>query len=77
VICRGDNGKWQPNYSAVAGDVAAGAFSNLYYPKGSRGNLSVTVENGVYAALYNGAGNLVQEFLFKRITPKTKGSGKP
>ncbi len=77
VICRGDNGKWQPNYSSVAGDVASGAFSNLYYPKGSRGNMSVTLENSLLAALYSGAGNVVQEFLFKRMTPKTKGVGKP
>lgn len=77
VICRGDNGKWQPNYSSVAGDLAAGAFSNLYYPKGSRGNLSVTIENSLLNALYDGAGNVVQEFIFKHLTPKTKGLGKP
>jgi hypothetical protein len=77
VICRGDNGRWQPNYSSLAGDIASGAFSNLYYPKGSRGNLEVTFENGALQALYGGAGNVVQEFLFKRMTPKTKGAGKP
>ena len=32
VICKGDNGHWQPNYSGVLGGLAAAAISNLYYP---------------------------------------------
>ena len=32
VICKGDNGHWQPNYSAILGSLAAGGISNLYYP---------------------------------------------
>ena len=31
-ICKGDNGRWQPNYSSVGGDLASGAISNAYYP---------------------------------------------
>jgi len=31
VICKGDNGHWQANYSAIAGGLAAVGFSNLYY----------------------------------------------
>ena len=32
-ICKHDNtGKWEPNYSNVLGNIAAGAISNLYYP---------------------------------------------
>lgn len=36
-IAKGDNGKWQPNYSSVGGDLASGALSNLYFPKSNRG----------------------------------------
>ena len=36
-ICKGDNGRWQPNYSSVGGDLASGAISNLYYPASNRG----------------------------------------
>ena len=32
VICKGDNGKWQPNYSNVLGNLAAAGISNVYYP---------------------------------------------
>ena len=33
VICKGDNGRWQPNYSSILGGLAAGGISNLYYPE--------------------------------------------
>ena len=36
VICRGDNGRWQPNYSNVLGNLAAAGISNLYYPASDR-----------------------------------------
>ncbi len=32
VICKGDNGHWQPAYSGILGGLAAGGISNLYYP---------------------------------------------
>ena len=36
-ICKGDNGRSQPNYSTVGGDLASAALSNLYYPQSNRG----------------------------------------
>lgn len=36
-IARGDNGKWQPNYSSMGGDLGSAALSNLYYPQSDRG----------------------------------------
>src|SRR5208337_2749321 len=32
VICKGDNRRWQPNYSTILGSLAVGGISNLYYP---------------------------------------------
>ena len=32
VICRGDNGHGQLNYSGILGSLASGGISNLYYP---------------------------------------------
>jgi hypothetical protein len=75
VICRGDNGHWQPNYSGVIGDLAAGAASNLYYPANDRTGLSATFQNGLISAGFDGLGNLLQEFVFHKITiafPKSK-----
>jgi Carboxypeptidase regulatory-like domain len=36
-MCKGDNGRWQPNYSTVGGDLASASLSNLYYPRSNRG----------------------------------------
>ena len=36
VVCKGDNGRRQINYSALLGSLAAGGISNLYYPKADR-----------------------------------------
>ena len=69
VICKGDNGKWQPNYSSIGGDVAAGAIANVYYPASDKDGASVVIEQGLLGALGDGLGNVVQEFLFKKVTP--------
>lgn len=37
VRAKGDNGKWQVNYSNVGGNLIGGAISNLYYPDDDRG----------------------------------------
>jgi hypothetical protein len=72
VIARGDNGRWQPAYAAITGDFAAGAISNLYYPAGNRNGATVTLENGLLGIAGNSLGNLVQEFLLKKITPTSR-----
>jgi hypothetical protein len=69
VVCRGDNGKWQPNYSGVLGDFAAGGISNLYYPASDRTGASLTIENGLLDIAEDAIGNVVQEFVFKKLTP--------
>jgi len=37
LVCRGDNGRLQTNYSSVGGDLASAALSNAYYPPSNRG----------------------------------------
>jgi hypothetical protein len=69
VICKGDNGKWQPNYSSVLGDISAGAISNTYYPATDRNGIALTIETGLLNAAEDGIGNLLQEFVFRKITP--------
>lgn len=62
VICKHDNtGKWEPNYSNVAGNLAAGAISNLYYPSGTSG-LGQTVTNGLVVTLEGTIGAEFDEF---------------
>jgi hypothetical protein len=69
LICRGDNGGWQPNYSHVLGSFTTGGISNLYYPAGSRG-VSLTLLNGLIETAGNAGNNLVREFVLKRLTAR-------
>ncbi len=66
-ITRGDNGKWQPNYSFVLGDFASGAISNLYYPQQQRG-WQITVDTGAENLAWGAVGALAEEFVLKRFT---------
>ena len=68
VICKGDNGRWQPNYSSVLGNLAAGGLSNLYYPAEDRNGATLTFENTAIGIGTTGAFNLVEEFLVKKFS---------
>jgi hypothetical protein len=62
VICKHDNtGKWEPNYSNIAGNIASGAISNLYYPSSNSG-IGQTFSNGFIVTAEGGADSLFQEF---------------
>jgi len=75
-ICKGDNGHWQVNYSAILGSIAAGGISNLYYPSQNRG-ADLTFENAGIGIISGAASNLLQEFLIRKLTPKApKAPGK-
>jgi hypothetical protein len=67
IIARGDNGRWEPNYSLVLGHFSAAAISNLYYPASDRG-ASLVVLNGFAGIGGNAAANLIREFVLKRFT---------
>lgn len=61
-ICKHDNtGKWEPNYSNVAGNIASGAISNLYYP-GSNSGVGLTISNGMIVTAEGAFGAMFQEF---------------
>jgi hypothetical protein len=66
-IARGDNGKWQPNYSTIGGDLASSALSNLYYPQSNRGVGLVFGNFAIGTAERIGA-NVAQEFILGRVT---------
>jgi len=67
VIAKGDNGRWQPNYSRMLGHFSAAAISNLYYPSSDRG-ASLVVLNGLAGIGGNAVSNLIREFILKRFT---------
>jgi len=72
VVCKGDNGHWQPDYSGIFGNLAAGGLSNLYYPASSRNGAQLTFENTLLGIAGSGIGNLFQEFLVRRLTPHAR-----
>jgi hypothetical protein len=70
VICKGDNGHWQANYSNILGSLAAGGISNLYYPADDRDGASLTFENASIGVGATAVANLFEEFVIRKITPK-------
>jgi hypothetical protein len=72
VVCKGDNGRWQPDYSGILGSLAAGGISNLYYPSSNRSGVGLTFENTLIGIGGSGIGNLFQEFLIRRLTPHAR-----
>ena len=69
VICKGDNGRWQVNYSNILGSLAAGAISNLYYPSQNRNGPALTFENTAVGIGATAVANLIEEFLMRKLTP--------
>jgi hypothetical protein len=69
VVCKGDNGRWQPDYSGILGSLAAGGISNLYYPAGSRDGAWLSFENTFIGIGGSAIANLFQEFVVRKLTP--------
>jgi hypothetical protein len=67
VRCKGDNGKWEPNYSNVAGNFIGGAISNVYYPQTDRG-LGLTLERGLTVTATGAIGSFAVEFYPDAVT---------
>jgi hypothetical protein len=70
-VCRGDNGRPQPNYSTIGGDLASAALSNTYYPASNR-SVGMFFGNFLIGTAQRAASNLTQEFILRRLTPKAR-----
>jgi hypothetical protein len=71
-VCKGDNKRWQPNYSNVLGSLAAGGISNIYYPPQDRNGMELTFVNAGIGIGETAISNLLQEFLIKKLTPAAR-----
>ena len=69
VMCKGDSGHWQVNYSAIVGGLASGGISNLYYPASNRSGAGLTFENALIGTGESAISNLFQEFVVRKLTP--------
>jgi hypothetical protein len=70
-VCKGDNGKWQPNYSQWGGSLISASLSNAYYPESDRGAGLVFTNFATSIGLHVVLG-LAQEFILDKVTSKHK-----
>jgi hypothetical protein len=77
VICKGDNKKWQPNYSFILGSVAVGGISNLYVPANDRNGAGIILENALIRIGQGSLGGVLQEFVLRKLTPRAKHHSDP
>jgi carboxypeptidase family protein len=69
VICKGDNKKWQPNYSAIIASFATAGLSYAYYPASDRTGAGLVVQNAMIKIGGNAVGAIFQEFVVRKLTP--------
>ncbi len=69
VMCRGDNGRRQVNYSSILGNLAAGGISNLYYPANDRNGAGIVFTNALIRIGETAVANIFQEFIVPKLTP--------
>jgi hypothetical protein len=72
-ICKGDDGRRQPNYSTVGGDLTSAALANVYYPVSNRG-LGLFLGNFFINTGQRALANVAQEFILRRVTSRPGSS---
>jgi hypothetical protein len=70
LFCKGDNRRWQPNYSNVIGAFASGGISYLYYPATDRKGVGLLVTNTAIRLAETSFEGVLQEFLIPHLTPR-------
>jgi hypothetical protein len=77
-MCKGDNGRWQPNYSYVVGNFAAAGIANSYYPSSNQGAGQV-VETALIRLGENAVASVFQEFIVRKFTrnPSARAPAQP
>ena len=79
VICKGDSGLWQPNYSYVLGNFAAGGIANFYYPSSDRNGAGQVVGAALVRIGESAVSAIFQEFIVRRLTrnPPARAPAQP
>jgi hypothetical protein len=73
VICKGDNGRWQPNYSNLIGSAAGAAAQYAYTPGNDRQGSNALLGSALIRLGETSLAGVLQEFVFSKLT-HTKGS---
>ena len=70
IMCKGDNGRWQVNYSNIAGSFGGAAITSTYYPTKNQG--TVILANGFVRMGESSLAGIVQEFVLRRFMKQSK-----
>ena len=71
VMCRGDNKRYQPNYSAILGSFATTGISFLYLPASDR-SAELYFQNSLVRIATGSLAGIFQEFVVRKLTPRLK-----
>jgi hypothetical protein len=67
-ICKGDNGRWQPNYSNVIGSFAGAGLQALYLPASDRRGSGFVFSSALIRLGETSLAGVLQEFVFSKLT---------
>jgi Carboxypeptidase regulatory-like domain len=70
VICKGDNGRWQMNYSNIAGIFGGAALSSTFYPTKNPGTFILS--SGLIRMGESSLTGFVQEFIVRKLSKQAK-----
>jgi len=68
-ICKGDNGKWQPNYSNVIGSFAGAGLEAAYIPARDRQGSGFVVSGALIRLAETSLAGVLQEFVLPKLSP--------
>jgi len=68
-FCKGDNGRYQPNYSELGGIFISSGIGNAYYPSTDRG-VGRTFEGSLIGIAGSSAANVLEEFIASKFTSR-------
>jgi hypothetical protein len=74
VMCKGDNGHWQPNYSNVIGSFAGAGMQALYLPANDRRGSGFVVSNAMIRLGETSLAGVLQEFVFSKLMKNPRRS---
>jgi len=74
VMCKGDNGHWQPNYSNVIGSFAGAGLEALYIPASDRRGSGFVFSSALIRLGETSLAGVLQEFVFSKLTHRPRRS---
>lgn len=68
IICKGDNGRWQPNYSNVIGSFAGAGLEAAYLPANDRRGSGFVLSSALVRLGETSLAGVLQEFVFPKLS---------